>query len=311
MSIDITVNVFRLNKLNDYCIINKQKILYRHLLFILFIITKNGVKYMNMDENKIEANKVAWGKVAEDHYEHFKTRLNQDDFKLNQIVEEELGDVRGKRILHLQCNIGADSIHLARKGAIVTGVDLVPENIYYAKKLTEDFGINTAEFIESDVLKLMDVHQGEYDIVMTTDGVLGWLPDLNKWGKVVSHFLKKDGFFYLHDSHPFMLIFDESQLPNGHLVPKYPYFEKTADLDTSIGGYASELKPAENYFWGHMLSTIINGLLSGGLYVTFFKEYDRCAPGMGGNERDENGLSYYPELEGKLPLVLSLMAQKK
>lgn len=89
-----------------------------------------------------------------------------------------------KKILHLQCNTAADSIHLARKGAIVTGVDLVPENIYYAKKLTEDFGLYNVEFVESDVLKLMDVHLGEYDIVMTTDGVLGWLPDLNKWGSV-------------------------------------------------------------------------------------------------------------------------------
>lgn len=266
---------------------------------------------MDIDENKIEANKVAWAKVAEDHYKHFKIKLSGEDFKLNRIVEEELGDVSGKRILHLQCNTGADSILLARKGAIVTGVDLVPENIYYAKKLAEDFGLKTVEFVESDVLKLIDVHQGEYDIVMTTDGVIGWLPDLNKWGKVVSHFLKKDGFFYLHDSHPFMMIFDENQMIQGNLVPKYPYFKITADLDTSIGGYVSEAKQAENYFWGHQLSTIINGLINGGLYVTYFKEYDRCARGMGGSVVDTNGLSYYPELEGKLPLVLSLKAQKK
>lgn len=266
---------------------------------------------MNLNEDKIEANKLAWGKLSEDHYKHFKEQLSREDFKLNCIVEEELGDVRGKKILHLQCNTGADSIHLARKGAIVTGVDLVPENIYFAKKLAKDFGLNNAFFIESDVLKLMDVHQDEYDIVMTTDGVLGWLPDLNKWGKVVSNFLKKEGFFYLHDSHPFMMIFDESQLTHGNLVPKYPYFKMTADLDTSIGGYASETKQADNYFWGHQLSTIINGLLNGGLYVTFFKEYDRCAHGMGGSANDTNGFAYYPELEGKLPLVYSLMAQKK
>jgi len=266
---------------------------------------------MNLNEDKIEANKLAWGKLSEDHYKHFKEQLSREDFKLNCIVEEELGDVRGKKILHLQCNTGADSIHLARKGAIVTGVDLVPENIYFAKKLAKDFGLKNAFFIESDVLKLMDVHQDEYDIVMTTDGVLGWLPDLNKWGKVVSNFLKKEGFFYLHDSHPFMMIFDESQLTHGNLVPKYPYFKMTADLDTSIGGYASETKQADNYFWGHQLSTIINGLLNGGLYVTFFKEYDRCAHGMGGSANDTNGFAYYPELEGKLPLVYSLMAQKK
>jgi SAM-dependent methyltransferase len=265
---------------------------------------------MSLEENKIEANKLAWGKIAQDHYEHYKIKLAEADFKLNPIVEEELGDVAGKKILHLQCNTGADTILLARKGAIITGVDLVPENIYYARKLAKDFGLNNVEFIESDVLKLMEVHNGEYDIVMTTDGVLGWLPDLNKWGKVVAHFLTKEGFFYLHDSHPFMMIFDESALPEGKLIPKYPYFKMSADMDAFIGGYASEAKQAENYFWGHQLSTIINGLLSGNLYISYIKEYDRCVSGMGGSAVDENGLSYYPTLEGKMPLVLSLKAEK-
>lgn len=265
----------------------------------------------NMEENKIEANKVAWGKLAQEHYERFKARLAQEDFKLNPMVEEELGNVSGKRILHLQCNTGADSILLARKGAIVTGVDLVPENIYYARKLAEDFGLTNVQFVESDVLKLMDVHEGEYDIVMTTDGVIGWLPDLNKWGQTIGHFLTKDGFFYLHDSHPFMLIFDENALPEGKLIPKYPYFQKEADMDTTIGGYASEPAQAENYFWGHQISTIINGLLSGNLYVSYIKEYDRCVPGIGGSVTDENGLRYYPDLDGKIPMVMSIKAEKK
>ncbi|MEB1808806.1 MAG: class I SAM-dependent methyltransferase [Bacillaceae bacterium] len=246
-----------------------------------------------------------------DHYEHFKVQLAQDDFNLNRMVEKELGDVSGKKILHLQCNTGADSILLARKGALVTGVDLVPENIHYAKKLAEELGVTNVQFVESDVLKLMDVHTGEYDIVLTTDGVLGWLPDLNQWGKVVGHFLKKDGFFYLHDSHPFIMIFDEAALTEGNLIPKYPYFKMTADIETSIGGYASDVKEAKNFFWGHQLSTIVNGLLSGNLYVSYIKEYDRCVPGMGGSTLDENGLKYYPELEGKIPITISIKAEKK
>lgn len=266
---------------------------------------------MNKDELLIEANKMAWSQIAADHYEHFKTKLADSEFKLNPIVEKELGDITGKRILHLQCNTGADSILLARKGAIVTGVDLVPENIYYARRLADDFNIHTLQFVESDVLKLMDVHQGEYDIVLTTDGVLGWLPDLDQWGRVVSKFLRKDGFFYLHDAHPFMLIFDESELPKGNLVTKYPYFKMTADADDHIGGYASDVKEATNYYWGHQLSTIINGLIKGELYVTYIKEYDRCVSGMGGSTMDPDGLMYYPEFEGKLPLVFSLKAEKK
>ena len=190
-------------------------------------------------------------------------------------------------------------------------MDLVPENMHYARELAKDFDIENIEFITSDILKLTEVHWGEYDIVMTTDGAIGWLPDLNRWGRVIANFLKEDGFFYLHDSHPFMGIFDEEGLARGELVPKYPYFQISGDYEATIGGYASEEKKAENYFWGHQLSTIVNGLLSGELYITYIKEYDRCVPGMGGSKTDQNGLRYYPELEGKLPLVLSLKAEKK
>lgn len=70
-----------------------------------------------MNNNKyIEANKEAWGKLSKDHYNRFKENLRDPEFKLNPIVEKELGDIKGKRILHLQCNTGADSILLARKG---------------------------------------------------------------------------------------------------------------------------------------------------------------------------------------------------
>lgn len=262
-----------------------------------------------MTNQMIDANASAWGKIAHEHYLHFQKLLAQPDFKLNPIVSEELGDITGKKILHLQCNTGADSIHMARMGAIVTGVDFASENIAYAQKLSAEFGITNTTFIASDVLKLMDIHDEQYDIVLTTDGVLGWLPDLNQWGRVVAHFLKKEGFFYLHDSHPFMLIFDEYELSKGNLVPKYPYFDTNAELSNEIGGYASDVKESENYFWGHALSTILNGLIQANLALTYFKEYDRCITGMGGSVADENGLMYYKGLEGKLPLVMSLKAK--
>ncbi len=266
---------------------------------------------MDQIEKQIEANKQAWSKLSKDHYIHYKEKLLRHELKLNPMVDAELGDIKGKKILHLQCNTGADSILLARKGALVTGVDLVPENIFYARQMAEDCKLDTLQFVESDILKLTDVHQGQYDIVLTSDGAIGWIPDLNQWGKVIAHFLKDDGFFYLHDGHPFMMIFDEDALDKGELVARYPYFKQTADLDDSIGGYAGEPMKADNYYWGHQLSTIVNGLLSGGLYITYIKEYDRCVSGMGGSTLDANGLCYYPELEGKLPLLLSLKAEKK
>ena len=264
---------------------------------------------MSKNETYIQSNKEAWSKLAKDHYLHFMALIKNKNLHLNPIVEKELGDLKGKKILHLQCNTGADSIALALKGALVTGVDLVPENIHYAKELAKIANVN-CQFIASDVLKLKSVLNDSFDIVLTTDGVLGWIPDLISWGDIVHHFLNDDGFLYVHDGHPFMMIFDENDLDDGKLSPKYPYFKKTPDLDPYIGGYASQAVKADNYYWGHQMEDLLNGLIYNNLYLTYFKEYDYCIPGMGGNQTNADGFSYYPKLKGALPLVYSLKARK-
>ena len=259
--------------------------------------------------NKVEQNKKAWGLLAEDHYNHFRTQFVENRYQFNPIVQRELGDVSGKRILHLQCNTGADSIVLAKTGAVVTGVDLVSDNIYFGGKLAKDLGVENVNFVTSDVMELMEIHEGTYDIVFTSDGAIGWLPDLDRWAKTIRHFLKDDGFFYAHDAHPFFLPLNEEKIKTGITEIKYPYFNNEADEDDQIGGYASGAKEAKNYFWMYTISGLINSLVGAGLSIEFLNEHDRCAPGMGGTARDGEGLFYYPSLEGALPLTFSLKAR--
>ena len=132
-------------------------------------------------------------------------------------------------------------------GAKVTGVDLVPENIHYARKLAADLGIDDARFIESNVLEIMEKHHEKYDIVYTTEGVLIWLSDLYLWARNVRHLLADNGFLYVLDGHPFFMVWDEDKLPE--LVVKYPYFRKSADKEVWIGGYAAAPRKATNYSW--------------------------------------------------------------
>ena len=259
---------------------------------------------------EIETNKKAWGKLSKDHYEHYKKIILSGNFQLNPTILAEIGDISGKTVLHLQCNTGADSIMLAKMGATVTGVDLVPDNIFYARKLAEDCGIDNIQFIESDIMKLMDFHHDKYDIVFTSQGVLIWLPDKKRWAETIKHSLKDDGFFYVHDSHPFYYIFDEVEYPKGNLIAKYPYFSKEPDICDAIGGYASESKPAKTYEWMYKISDIINSLSAVGLFIEYIHEYDRCSSGMvvGCDEEDENGLVFVKEFENKIPVVFSLKA---
>lgn len=258
---------------------------------------------------KVDSNKIAWALLAEDHYKIFKKELSENSKKLNPDILNELGNIKGKSILHLQCNTGSDSIMLSKMGAIVTGVDFVPENIYYARKLAQDFGIDNIRFIESDIMKLMDIHHEKYDIVFTSEGVLLWLPDKKIWAKTIRHCLKDDGYFYLYDSHPFYLIFDEDEFPKGNLIPKYPYFNKEVEIEDSIGGYASEVKKTTCYSWMFTIGDIVNSLSQAGLYIEYIHEFDKCSHGMASlNSTDEQGLGYVKELLGKIPLTMSIKA---
>jgi SAM-dependent methyltransferase len=133
---------------------------------------------------------------------------NGDAPTLSPVQREELGDISGKKLMHLQCNTGADTLSLARLGAQVTGVDLVPEHGHYANKLAADLGLEEARFLRANLLEVMDVHDEQHDIVFTTEGVLVWLPDLALWARNVRHLLKDDGCQYVLDGHPFFMALD-------------------------------------------------------------------------------------------------------
>jgi len=256
----------------------------------------------------IEANKQSWAAIAQDHYEAFKSVLSNSESTLSQTQIQELGDIKGKTLIHLQCNTGADTISLARMGAEVTGVDLVPENIFYARKLAADFGFDAVRFIESNVLEIMETNDEKYDVVYSTEGVLCWLPDLFLWARNVRHLLADDGFLYLLDGHPFYLVWDEDRLPD--LVVKYPYFQKSPDRDEWIGGYASQRKNKVNYSWMYSVGEIINALSQAGMHIEWFHEFDwlyyRSSLEKQINDKDGNWV--YPEHRGRLPFTFSLKA---
>lgn len=256
----------------------------------------------------IEANKNSWGTVSKDHYETYKKRLSENESTLSPTQIRELGDLKGKNLIHLQCNTGADTISLARMGARITGVDLVPDNIHYARRLAADFGIDDARFIESNVLEIMEKHHEKYDVVYTTEGVLCWLPDLYLWARNVRHLLADDGFLYVLDSHPFFMAWDEEKLPE--LVVKYPYFQKNIDEDEWIGGYASESKKATNYSWMYTIGEIVTALSQAGLHIEWLHEFDWLFYQMSAEKQvqDEEGNWIFPEHREKLPYTFSLKA---
>jgi SAM-dependent methyltransferase len=191
----------------------------------------------------------------------------------------------------------------------VVGVDLVPDNVKYAQKLAEDLGVSNVSFIESDIMDFMEKHNEKYDIVFVSEGAIGWLPDLKKWGKTIRHLLNDDGFFYIFEGHPFFLMFDTEQLSQNITKIQYPYFGKEPDIDDSIGGYASDVKyGVKAYFWMYTVSDIINSLASAGLHIEYFNEFKENFYDAGGMKDVEGFLCNYDFNKDLFPMSFSLKA---
>jgi len=262
------------------------------------------------ETNYLALNKESWNKrtghhVTSDFYA-------MDDFKagkssLMNIELDLLGDVKGKRILHLQCHFGQDSLSLARMGAKVTGIDLSDRAIATAKELNTELGLD-AEFIVSDVYDLPNNLQGEFDIVYTSYGVIGWLPDMNKWASIINHFLKPKGKFVFVEFHPNVWMYDDDFT---HV--KYNYFKDNAIVEEEEGTYADkEAKDKFKYVvWNHGLSEVMSGLLENGLTINSFKEYNYSPYDCFAQTEKIADRKYQIKSFGdKMPLCYSIVASK-
>ncbi|MCH8206173.1 MAG: class I SAM-dependent methyltransferase [Chloroflexi bacterium] len=233
---------------------------------------------------------------------------------LCSIELEELGDVAGKSMLHLQCHFGLDTMSWARLGAKVTGVDFSEEAIDLARALSRELDIG-ARFVLSNVYDLSDAldERAAYDIVFTSYGVLCWLPDTGTWARVAAHFLRPGGTFYIVDGHPFGGIFDDSDGVTKLKVVDYPYFHSAQPMWFGPGpSYAGdELLKTPTYEWVHPISDILNSLISAGLRIEFLHEFPftpwQAYPMM---ERGEDGWWRLPDHQESVPLLFSLKATK-
>lgn len=231
---------------------------------------------------------------------------------LMSVEREELGDVKGKTLLHLQCHFGMDTMSWARLGAKVTGVDFSDKAIELAKSLSKELGIE-AEFLCCNIYELPRVLKGEYDIVFTSYGILCWLPDLKKWAQIITHFLKPGGTFYIIEGHPFNTVFENERYTK-ELKVRYSYFHSSEPTKWEPDGtYADKDAKVTNpsYEWTHPLSNIINALISAGLQIEFLHEFPYwCEDHFPFMEKGQDGWWRLKGGKETIPLMFSLKATK-
>lgn len=263
------------------------------------------------------ANLANWNDRAAVHLRDTTGFYRVDAFRtgedtLNPIEAAEIGDVDGRRLVHLQCHFGLDTLSLARRGAEVTGIDFSPVAIAGARGLAAETGI-PARFVEGDVLGARDLVEGQFDIAYTTWGTITWLPDIRAWAATVATLLAPGGFLYLADAHPTALGFEQA---GDSLVLTHPWTTPSDrplvfDGPETYTGDATPLAHPRTYEWAHPLSAIIGGLLDAGLQLDFLHEHEEVpwqiyplAVPIG------RGMYRLPDSVPAMPLAFSLKARR-
>lgn len=241
---------------------------------------------MEAHHTPLNTNRALWDAqvpihAASDFYqvEAFKS----GDFEpLRRIELAAIGDaVAGRRLLHLQCHFGQDTLSWARRGATVTGLDFSSAAIALARQLSAELALPST-FVEGDVLRLREYIHDTYDWVYTSYGVLCWLSDLTAWASGVAASLVPGGRFYMAEFHPMLMMYDFGV---GEL--SWPYFKQpTGQYAPVQGSYAdadSDFE-SEEVTWAYSMSEVVMALQRAGLRLLDFQEFDYspwdCFPDM-------------------------------
>jgi SAM-dependent methyltransferase len=263
-----------------------------------------------------EANRRHWDELVPIHTR--SAYYDVDAFRagkssLYSLEYKELGDVRDKSLLHLQCHFGLDTLSWAREGATVTGVDFSEPAIEAARAIAADTEIE-ARFVVSDLYSLPEKLKGKFDIVYTSYGALCWLPDIKRWAEVVGHFLRPGGTFYVVEFHAMSGVFImEPDVTD--LVVREPYFPIDEPLAFEDDGtYADRNARLQNrltYSWPHPISEVATALIDAGLRIEFLHEFpftvEQVFPFM---VRGSDGYWRFPKHNGSVPLLYSIKAIK-
>ena len=266
---------------------------------------------MNPDLNYLDINKASWNRRTEFHMrsEFYGVKgFVEGKNSLKDIELSLLGDVKNKSILHLQCHFGQDTLSLARMGAKVTGIDLSDKAIEEANALAKK--INTeASFICCDLYSLPEHLNEQFDSVFTSYGTIGWLPDLDKWAKIIHRYLKPGGKFVFVEFHPVVWMFDDD-----FKEVAYNYFNAGPIIEKESGTYADRNAAMNQEYvgWNHPTAEVLTSLLNNGFTLNSFEEYD-YSPYNCFKEMVEvaPGKFRIPHMGKRIPMVFSLVAEKK
>ncbi|MEL7544930.1 MAG: class I SAM-dependent methyltransferase [Pseudomonadota bacterium] len=270
-------------------------------------------------EAQLSANLASWNERVAIHLRDTTDIYDVEGFAagndtLMPIEANEIGDVSGLNIAHLQCHFGIDTISLARRGASVTGVDFSPAAIAQARGFAAR-EVGDITFVCAPIYDaLSQLTPDTFDMVYVTWGTIGWMPDVFRWAATIGKLLKPGGRLYFADIHPTMT---QLETEGGKLTFAYPRRSQGADgalgFDErrSYAGDGTELVNQRQYEWIHPLSDVLGALIGAGLTLEFLHEHDTL-PWQAVPEMVANGDRMFrlPDDMTGPPVSISLKARK-
>lgn len=264
------------------------------------------------DHNRyFNVNRDTWNKkvaVHKDSEFYFVEDFKKGKSSLNKFEINALGDVSTKTLLHLQCHFGQDTLSWSRLGARCIGVDISDAAITLAESLNKELNLD-AQFVCCNVLDTSEFVSDQFDIVYTSYGVIGWLPDLRPWAKMIAERLQDGGSFYMVEFHPIVWMFDYlEETP----VLKYGYDQKEVIYEEYKGTYADTASEmiSKEYGWNHGLGEVITALTEAGLHIDYLHELHESPYEVFPNLiKNEEGL--YVTKDKLYPLLFELKATKR
>jgi SAM-dependent methyltransferase len=265
------------------------------------------------DADHLATNRALWDErvpihLASDFYDLAGFRAGGQSLREFELAE--VGDVTGRRLVHLQCHFGLDTLSWARRGAHVTGLDFSEKAIEAARTVADDVGLR-ARFVVADVYDAPAALGETYDIVYTGLGALCWLPDIGRWAGIVASLLRPGGFVHLTEFHPFGDTLDDQ---DGRTVT-FDYFAEGPQIwdEPDAGSYADPQAPVQHtrsIEFAHGLGEVVTALAAAGLRIDFLHEHDHTL-WRRFTVLERHGAVYrLPEGRPRIPLMYSLRATK-
>lgn len=245
--------------------------------------------------------------VGSDLYDVEEFKAGRDSLRPFEL--EELGNVTGKSLVHLQCHFGLDTLSWARRGATVTGLDFSEPAVEAARTLAAETG-TAANFVAADVYDAPQALYGRtFDVVYTGLGALNWLPDLRRWAAVVASLTEPGDVLYLVEFHPLTWIYGDHDLAIEH-----DYFDTEPFTFEDAGSYADEAAQTTNNTtveWQHTLASILTAVLDAGFTIELYHEHDYTLFPRWPILQERAAKEFvFPDGTPRLPLMFSLRARR-